>query len=226
MCTATQLQITSNGLSKFFRKKREHGLKIEAEKCQFFQSRVKYLGHVVSAEGVATDPAKTEAVLQWPTPRTLKDLRSFLGFASYYRWFVPGFAQTAAPLHKLVAEISVKGKNKKGTITSEGWEGECCKAFDDLRKALTSTPVLAYPDYTKPFIVETDASDKGLGAVLSQKQNGKVRVIAYASRGLRGAERNMKNNLLFHEVGTPSTEVGCSREVPGVPTGIRVRGVY
>ena len=75
--------------------------------------------------------------------------------------FVPGFTQTAAPLHKLVAKISETGKKKKGTITSEYWEGECREAF---------APVLAYPDYTKPFIVETDASDKGLGAVLSQKQ--------------------------------------------------------
>lgn len=105
-------------LDRVFQKLREHGLKIEAEKCQFFQSRVKYLGHVVSAEGVATDPAKTEAVSQWPTPRMLKELRSFLGFASYYRRFVHGFA-AAAPLHKLVDEISGKGKNKKGTITNE-----------------------------------------------------------------------------------------------------------
>lgn len=180
-------------LERVFQKLREHGLKIEAEKCQFFQSQVRYLGHVVSSEGVATDPAKTEAVSQWPTPRTLKDLRSFLGFASYYRRFVPGFAQTAAPLHQLTAEISQKGTKKKGVITSERWEGECQRAFDDLRAALTSAPVLAYPDYTKPFIVETDASDKGLGAVLSQKQDGKLRVISYASRGLRGAERNMKN---------------------------------
>ena len=171
-------------LERVFQKLREHGLKIEAEKCQFFQSHVKYLGHVVSAEGVATDPTKTEAVSQWPTPRTLKDLSSFLGFASYYRRLVPGFTQTAAPLHKLEAKISEKGKNKKGTITSEYWEGECHEAF---------APVLAYPDYTKPFIVETDASDKGLGAVLSQKQDGKLRVIACASRGLRGVERNMKN---------------------------------
>lgn len=105
-------------LDRVFQKLRKHGLKIEAEKCQFFQSRVKYLGHVVSAEGVATDPAKTEAVSQWPTPRMLKELRSFLGFASYYRRFVHGFA-AAAPLHKLVDEISGKGKNKKGTITNE-----------------------------------------------------------------------------------------------------------
>ena len=82
-------------LERVFQKLREHGLKIEVEKCQFFQSRVKYLGHVVLVEGVATDPAKTEAVLQWPTPRMLKDLRSFLGFASYYRQFVPGFAHSS-----------------------------------------------------------------------------------------------------------------------------------
>lgn len=113
-------------LDRVFQKLREHGLKIEAEKCQFFQSRVKYLGHVVSAEDVATDPAKTEAVSQWPTPRMLKELRSFLGFASYYRRFVHGFA-AAAPLHKLVDEISGKGKNKKGTITNEHWEGEAVK---------------------------------------------------------------------------------------------------
>ena len=152
-----------------------------------------YLGHVVSAEGVGTDPAKTEAVTSWPTPKTLKDLRSFLGFASYYRRFVPGFAQTAAPLHQLTAEISEKGKKKRSTIPSDRWKGECQKAFDALRAALMTAPVLAYPDYTKPFVVETDASDKGLGAVLSQKQDGKLRVIAYASRGLRGAEKNMQN---------------------------------
>ena len=180
-------------LERVFQKLKEHGLKVEAEKCQFFQRRVKYLGHVVSAEGVGTDPAKTEAVASWPTPKTLKDLRSFLGFASYYRRFVPGFAQTAAPLHQLTAEISEKGKKKRSTIPSDRWKGECEKAFDALRTALTTAPVLAYPDYTKPFVVETDASDKGLGAVLSQKQDGKLRVIAYASRGLRGAERNMQN---------------------------------
>ena len=180
-------------LELVFRKLREHGLKIEPGKCQFFRRSVTYLGHVVSSKGVATDPVKTEAVDKWPVPKTLKDLRSFLGFTSYYRRYVPGFAQKAAPLHKLTAELSEGGKRKRGTITKEQWTTECQTAFDNLREALVSAPVLAYPDYQKPFIVETDASDKGLGAVLSQKHDGKLRVIAYASRGLRGAEKNMKN---------------------------------
>ena len=179
----------------------------------------------MSAEGVATNPAKTEAVSQWPTPRTLKDLRSFLGFASHYRRFDPGFAQTAAPLHKLVAKISEKGKNKKGTINSEHWEGECRKAFDDLHKPLTSAPELAYPDYTKPLIVETDVSDKGLGAVLSQKQDGKLRVIDYASRGLRGAERNMKNySSLTLELLAPKWAI--AEKFREYLLGSKVRGVF
>ena len=169
--------------------------KIEAKKCQFFRPKVTYLGHVVSAEGVATDPAKTEAVTNWPKPRTLKDLRSFLGFASYYRRFVPHFAQVARPLHELVSTLYEGGKNGKQRNKSvEGsWNQDCQKAFESLKQALTSPSVLAYPDYTKPFIVEVDASNDGLGAVLSQEQDGRVRPIAYASRALRGAERNMEN---------------------------------
>ena len=182
-------------LEMVFRKLREHGLKVEAKKCQFFRPRVTYLGHVVSADGVATDPAKTEVVTNWPKPKTLRDLRSFLGFASYYRRFVPRFAQLAKPLHELVSKLYEGGKHGKQRTKSVGgdWSPECQRAFDSLKHALTSPPVLAYPDYTKLFIVEVDASNDGLGAVLSQEQDGRVRPIAYASRGLRGAERNMEN---------------------------------
>ena len=180
-------------LERVFQKLREHGLKVEPGKCQFFQDRVTYLGHVVSAEGVSTDPAKTEAVSQWPVPKTLRELRSFLGFASYYRRFVPNFAQKAAPLHKLVAERADGAKGKHAVIKGEHWNQKCQQALEELRRGLTSAPVLAYPDYAKPFVVETDASDKGLGAVLSQRQDGKLRVIAYASRGLRGSEKSMDN---------------------------------
>ena len=182
-------------LELVFRKLREHGLKIEPKKCQFFCSKVTYLGHVVSAEGVATDPSKTEVVTNWPEPKTLKELRSFLGFASYYRKFVPGFAQVAKPLHELVASLYDGGKSGKQRNKPIGdlWQERCQGAFQNLKAALTSPPVLAYPVYSKPFIVEVDASNDGLGAVLSQEQDGKVRPIAYASRGLRGAEKNMSN---------------------------------
>ena len=182
-------------LEMVFQKLREHGLKIEGKKCHFFCPKVTYLGHVVSADGVATDPAKTEVVMNWPKPKTLKDLRSFLGFASYYRRFVPHFAQTAKPLHELVSKLYEGGKNGKQRNKSveSGWNQECQEAFENLKQALTSPPVLAYPMYTKPFIVEVDASNDGLGAVLSQEQDGRVRPIACASRALRGAERNMEN---------------------------------
>ena len=106
-------------LERVLQKLRDHGLKIGTAKCQFFQIHVKYLDHVVSSEGMETNPAKTEAVARWPTSKTLKELRSFLGFASYYRRLVPRFPQTAAPLHQLTAKISEKGKKMKSIITSE-----------------------------------------------------------------------------------------------------------
>ena len=179
-----------------FRKLQEHGLKIEDKKCQFFCPKVTYLGHVVSAKGVATDPANTEAVTNWPKPKSLKDLRSFLGFPLYYRRHVPHFAQVARPLHELVSNLYEGGKNGKQRNKSiEGsWNQDCQKAFESLKQALTSPPMLAYPDYTKPFVVGVDVSNDGLRAVLSQKHDGRVRPIAYASHALRGAERNMENN--------------------------------
>lgn len=178
------------------KKLREQGLKIEPTKCQLFQDKVPYLGHVVSAEGVATDPEKTKAVSEWPVPSTVSDLRSFLGFASYYRRFVPRFAQVAGPLPRVVTALGSGGSHKSTKrIIKELWTPECQIAFDHLRTLLTIAPVLAYPDYTKSFVMETDASNEGLGAVLSQEQDGRVRPIAYASRGLRGVERNMQNYL-------------------------------
>ena len=182
-------------LELVFQKLRQHGLKIEPKKCQFFCPKVTYLGHVVSADGVATDPAKTEVVTNWPEPKTLKGLRSSLGFASYYREFVPRFAQIAKPFHELVAHLYDGGKRGKQRNRQIGelWGKPCQEAFVALKTALSSPPVLAYPIYTEPFVVEVDASNDGLGAVLSQEQDGKIRPIAYASRGLRGAEKNMEN---------------------------------
>lgn len=169
------------------------GLKANIEKCAFFQREVRYLGHVVSDQGVSTDPSKVEVVANWQVPTTLSELRSFLGFASYYRRFVEGFAKLAAPLHKLVAELASKKSKQTGQTELENWSEECQRNFEALKVKLTTAPVLAYADFSLPFILEVDASHGGLGAVLSQEQNGKVRPIAYASRGLRPTERNMTN---------------------------------
>ena len=132
-------------------------------------------------------------VANWPIPTTASELRSFLGFASYYR-FVEGFAKLAAPLHKVVAEF---GHAKTGKKSERGvircWTDECQQSFQALKTTLTTAPVLAYADFSLPFILEVNASHGGLGAVLSQEKAGRVRQIAYSSRGLRPIERNMVN---------------------------------
>ena len=158
----------------------EAGLKLKPRKCHFAQTAVEYLGHVVSEKGVQTDPRKIAAVEKYPTPRDLRTLRSFLGLTSYYRRFVPGFSKVAGPLHALT---------KKDV--DYVWSPECEKAFQQLKELLTTAPLLSFPDFSRPFILETDASGAGLCAVLAQKQpDGTVHPIAYASRTLQKAEKN------------------------------------
>ena len=174
---------------------RQQHLKLKLSKCCFFRQEVRYLGHVVSAHGVATDPEKIRSVTSWPRPRTLKELRAFLGFASYYRRFVEGFARLAAPLHRLVGECQGPRSRPapRPPPLDVKWSLECTEAFEALKQRLTTTPVLAYADFSLPFIVEIDASYQGLGAVLSQEQEGRRRPVAFASRGLKTTERNMNN---------------------------------
>ncbi|RXN32901.1 Transposon Ty3-I Gag-Pol poly [Labeo rohita] len=170
------------------------GLKAKLSKCAFFKKEVHYLGHVISSEGVSTDPGKVEAVAQWPRPTNVSELRSFLGFASCYRRFVDGFAKLAAPLHRLVAQLAnPKHLKRSAREFAEAWSAECQCSFEGLKGKLTTAPVLAYADFSLPFILEVDASHGGLGAVLSQEQQGKVRPIAYGSRSLRPTERNTTN---------------------------------
>ena len=137
-----------------------------------------FLGHIVSAEGIRTDPKKTETVLSWPVPRFLKELRSFLGLYSYYRKFIRNFSTLAKPLHRLT-EKNVKFH----------WSIDCLNAFSKLKEALVEATVLAYPDPKGNFILDTDASGVGLGAILSQEQDGYERVIGYYSRSLTKSER-------------------------------------
>ena len=140
-------------------------------------------------------PCCFAAVAEWKVPASVKELRSFLGFARYYRLFISGFAQIAGPLHELVNSCLDELKtHKRLTIPfANRWNKACQTAFEVLRDKLTTAPVLAFPDFSKPVRLETDASQEGLGAVLSQEHDGKYRVITYASQRLRPTERNMDN---------------------------------
>ena len=184
-------------LDTVFTRLREYGLKLELKKCAFFQSEVQYLGHRVSAAGIATDPEKVAAVERWPRPETLKQLRSFMGFASYYRRYVSRFTAIASPLNALITTCcrDIKGKRRSSASfqLASRWNEKCEEAFSAIKLELTSAPVLGFADYRLPFIVETDASELGLGAVLSKIQEGKTRIIAYASRGLHKSEKNKSN---------------------------------
>ena len=138
-----------------------------------------FLGHVVGRDGVTTDPDKIVAVKEWPTPESVTDVRAFLGLAGYYRSFVPEFATVAQPLFRLV--------EKNRTFS---WSEECEVALAELKKRLTEAPVLGYPQTEGGITLDTDASDVGLGAVLSQEQEGTERVLGYASRALTKSEKN------------------------------------
>ncbi|XP_028301871.1 uncharacterized protein LOC114462925 [Gouania willdenowi] len=179
-------------LEEVFQCLHNHGLKLQPAKCHLFQREVTYLGHVISEHGVATDPAKTTAVREWTVPQTAKQVKSFLGFAGYYRRFIPAFSKIATPLNALTRDTA-----RHGRAASIIWSPECQKAFDLLKEALLTAPILAYADFSQPFRLYTDASLDGLGAVLAQEQNGKERVIAYASRSLQQTERNDQNYSSF-----------------------------
>ena len=138
-----------------FSRLRQAGLKLKPSKYFLFQRLVGYMGHIVSPDGVATDPEKVRAVADWPKPKCVKEVRSFLGLASYYRKFVKGFAEVASPLHALTE------KSREFL-----WTDACQEAFEELKHRLQTAPVLAYPILGSDYILDTDASGDGIGAVL------------------------------------------------------------
>ena len=164
-------------LREVLRRLQQAGLRLIEEKCRFCQTELQYLGHVVSDQGVKTDPEKVEAIRNTPPPQNLRELRRFLGMVSWYRRYIPQFSETAAPLHQLLQ------KRTRWT-----WTEEAQAAFETLRHQLATAPVLTCPDFDQPCVLQTDASQGGLGAVLTQDHDGKERIVAYASRTLNAAE--------------------------------------
>ena len=154
-------------------------LQVNVKKCSFFKRQTRYLGHLISERGVQTDPDKTKVVREWPEPKNKKDVKRFLGFCSYYRRFVKNFAGVTKPLTCLTqAEVPFV------------WDEPCRSSFQKLKDVMTSAPVLAFPDLSKPFIVDCDASGHAIGAVLSQEHDGREHAVSYFSQTLSRQERN------------------------------------
>ena len=165
-----------------FEKLSAAGLQLKPSKCKFFKSHITYLGHMVSKDGIETDPKKVTTINEWMVPRTVTEVWSFLGFINYYQKFIPRYAHIARPINQLV---SGENANKKRSLVE--WAAEC----QQLKQLCSHTPILAYADYKKPFNLHTDVSERGLGAVLYQKQDdGTDHVIVYASHTLLKLEKN------------------------------------
>jgi len=146
---------------------KEKKLYAKLSKCELWLNEVSFLGHVISGSGIVVDPSKVDAVSQWETPKSVTEVRSFLGLAGYYRRFIEGFSKLALPL----TQLTCKGK-------AFVWDVQCENSFNELKQRLTTAPVLILPKSDEPFVVYCDASKLGLGGVLMQDN----KVVAYASK--------------------------------------------
>ena len=179
----------------------DFNLKIKPKKGFFFQSKIFFLGHILSKEGISSNPEKVQKVKDWPVPSNAKEVHSFLGLASYYCRFILQFVKWANPLHDLIHPIAMKKTLARirlppleQNLPPFEWTQLHQESFDRLKLALTSAPALAYLNYDKPFLLEMDASLKGLGAVLLQEDSdGNMHVISYASCVLKPYKKSMRN---------------------------------
>ena len=170
-----------DNLREVFTRPSKAGLRLKPAKCKLARRQVEFLGYVVSEGGISADQKKIRAVTEFPTPTDLRSLRAFLGLLSYYRRFIPLFSSIVHPLYNLTRKDS-----------PFEWTSDCVTAYQQLKTQLTQAPVLAYPQFGKEFLLETDASGVGLGAVLSQKQDDDtIRPIAFASRTLQPHEKKL-----------------------------------
>ena len=173
-----------------FDRLREHSLKLKPSKCEVFKSEIKYLAHHVSQKGVLPSKKNLESIAQCPPLDTYTKVKSFVGLVGHYRHFIKGFAKIAVPLYDLTSRDN---KDKKSEHV--GLSPEALEAFDRLKAACLQAPILAFPDFDKPFLLEMDASGRGLGAVLSQKQaDGRYHPIAYASRVMNETKQRYHSN--------------------------------
>ena len=157
---------------------RKANLKLKPSKCLFARAKVPFLGHILTPAGILPDPDKISAFKTYRVPKSVKNVRQFLGATGLYRRFIEGYSKITRPLHYLT---------KKDVKFA--WNDECQKAFNTLKDALTRDSLLGYPDFTKPFILATDASAIALGGTLSQKdKSGRIRPISYTGRSLTPAE--------------------------------------
>jgi len=171
---------------------REAGLFLKTSKCQFHVEEVEFLGFIIGNNGVRMDPSKVEAITSWPTPESPQDIRMFLGLANFYRRFIKNFSKIALPLTRLL---------KKENARRFRWDKVAKEAFDYLRKAFTTAPILRHFDPSLPVVLEADASDYALGAVVSQRApDGRLHPVAFHSRKFNPAELNYEiyDNVINH----------------------------
>ena len=175
-----------NDLTEVFEALRGANLTLKTSKCHFCRKEIKYLGHIITQNGVKPDPDLVSAIKEFPQPQKIKDVQAFLGLTGYYRRFIQNYAKIAEPLLKQIRNI----KNGRNTNYHIKWNDESQTSFEILKQRLISSPIMNTPNFQHPFILELDACAYGLGAVLAQEYDGKKFVIAYASRTLSSTERN------------------------------------